>query len=525
MRGTSKTASQSRELLRSLKRYYSNAVSDPEKQDAINLFLGHFVPQHDKADVWELDSDYFLHCGVDWEKQNLTFTSESNLSLNPGPSQPQTHKNTAHKSGNLEFFPVPVISQAGGPEEPISSDQATKKDAGPSGWSLNFWFRSLKDTTAFQLPDAKGPLLDSFEEMLSINPIIEVRLHDGEMRRQKDGQGLAFQKTFARLLTQETATEQGSGALNVMEGDVLSGVPCTGCHSRSSSMKLKANSAIQVLRSPTKLTTMSDRPIRSTSKTSQEFRSLQNHSTFGMVETFPRPKSEMQVHRRTWFGGLGRRTNEGRNLERRSASASAAALRTLSTPAEVEKCGYHHLGQNSRSAITAGSDPVEEFWNEYWSITEQSLMTEFTLAEKVSKASNKREAVRLARASKSSPSQTHVGKLTAVNMFLDNLLDQYLDKSTTGRQTRLPDRLTEDVTRKTQAPFEGVKSDGDASHQTELDMRSNINQLLFCSATGPGDRVLEKWFLADKSAEEDYHRNLTWIKTLVEPTAFGPIEA
>ena len=48
----------------SIRRFYSNAYTDAEKQDAINLFLGNFVPQHGHAALWELDSDYFLHAGT-----------------------------------------------------------------------------------------------------------------------------------------------------------------------------------------------------------------------------------------------------------------------------------------------------------------------------------------------------------------------------------------------------------------------------------------------------------------------------
>ncbi|KAM3567327.1 hypothetical protein VYU27_010525, partial [Nannochloropsis oceanica] len=50
-----------RELLTTIRRYYSNAFTDQAKQDAMNLFLGHFIPaQHDTA-LWELENDYFLH--------------------------------------------------------------------------------------------------------------------------------------------------------------------------------------------------------------------------------------------------------------------------------------------------------------------------------------------------------------------------------------------------------------------------------------------------------------------------------
>ncbi|XP_073043906.1 phosphoinositide phosphatase SAC3-like isoform X1 [Primulina eburnea] len=56
-RGQWKAATESQEFLRTLQRYYNNAYMDAEKQNAINVFLGHFQPQPGKPDVWELDSD------------------------------------------------------------------------------------------------------------------------------------------------------------------------------------------------------------------------------------------------------------------------------------------------------------------------------------------------------------------------------------------------------------------------------------------------------------------------------------
>ncbi|KAK1403689.1 Phosphoinositide phosphatase SAC1 [Heracleum sosnowskyi] len=67
--GKWKATTQSRELIKSIKRYYSNAYTDGEKQDAINFmvywlcfrFLGYFKPQEGKPALWELDCDYYLH--------------------------------------------------------------------------------------------------------------------------------------------------------------------------------------------------------------------------------------------------------------------------------------------------------------------------------------------------------------------------------------------------------------------------------------------------------------------------------
>ncbi|CAA3013965.1 phosphoinositide phosphatase SAC3-like isoform X1 [Olea europaea subsp. europaea] len=62
-RGQWRAATQSQEFFRTLQRYYSNAYMDMEKQNAINVFLGHFQPQPGKADVWELDSDQHSNVG------------------------------------------------------------------------------------------------------------------------------------------------------------------------------------------------------------------------------------------------------------------------------------------------------------------------------------------------------------------------------------------------------------------------------------------------------------------------------
>ncbi|KAL9444911.1 hypothetical protein AB3S75_017991 [Citrus x aurantiifolia] len=62
-RGQWRAATQSQEFFRTLQRYYSNAYMDAEKQDAINVFLGHFQPQQDKPALWELDSDQHYSMG------------------------------------------------------------------------------------------------------------------------------------------------------------------------------------------------------------------------------------------------------------------------------------------------------------------------------------------------------------------------------------------------------------------------------------------------------------------------------
>lgn len=64
-RGQWRVATQTKEAIVSMRRFYNNAYTDDEKQDAINLFLGNFVPEAGQTDLWNLSSDYYLHGGGD----------------------------------------------------------------------------------------------------------------------------------------------------------------------------------------------------------------------------------------------------------------------------------------------------------------------------------------------------------------------------------------------------------------------------------------------------------------------------
>ncbi|KNA22662.1 hypothetical protein SOVF_031400 [Spinacia oleracea] len=55
-KGHWRAATQSQEFMRTVQRYLNNAYMDPEKQDAINLFLGHFQPEVSTPELWDLDS-------------------------------------------------------------------------------------------------------------------------------------------------------------------------------------------------------------------------------------------------------------------------------------------------------------------------------------------------------------------------------------------------------------------------------------------------------------------------------------
>ncbi|XP_048858205.1 polyphosphoinositide phosphatase isoform X1 [Brienomyrus brachyistius] len=51
----------SKDIMQTLSRYYSNAFSDADRQDAINLFLQVFQPSESCPHLWELPTDFYLH--------------------------------------------------------------------------------------------------------------------------------------------------------------------------------------------------------------------------------------------------------------------------------------------------------------------------------------------------------------------------------------------------------------------------------------------------------------------------------
>eukprot|EP01026_Neomeris_dumetosa_P025902 TRINITY_DN21231_c0_g1_i2.p1 TRINITY_DN21231_c0_g1~~TRINITY_DN21231_c0_g1_i2.p1 ORF type:complete len:842 (-),score=65.31 TRINITY_DN21231_c0_g1_i2:676-3201(-) len=46
-----------KDMFVSMRRYYSNTIVDPDKQDGIDLFLGNYVPQEDRPHIWEVEKE------------------------------------------------------------------------------------------------------------------------------------------------------------------------------------------------------------------------------------------------------------------------------------------------------------------------------------------------------------------------------------------------------------------------------------------------------------------------------------
>ncbi|KAI7731096.1 hypothetical protein M8C21_028101 [Ambrosia artemisiifolia] len=107
-RGQWKAATQSQEFFRTLQRYYNNAYMDAEKQNAIDVFLGHFQPQEGRPEVWELDSDQHLsvyrngQSMVDEDWRSLHKKSLSDGNIIRGSKSPAAATTTSSSSSNIE---------------------------------------------------------------------------------------------------------------------------------------------------------------------------------------------------------------------------------------------------------------------------------------------------------------------------------------------------------------------------------------------------------------------------------------
>ncbi|AOA60652.1 Phosphatidylinositol 3,5-bisphosphate (PtdIns[3,5]P) phosphatase [Komagataella phaffii CBS 7435] len=54
-------SSHSRDMIESIKRFYSNSFMDAQRQEAINLFLGNYIWEKGVPVLWNLDTDFYLH--------------------------------------------------------------------------------------------------------------------------------------------------------------------------------------------------------------------------------------------------------------------------------------------------------------------------------------------------------------------------------------------------------------------------------------------------------------------------------
>ncbi|KAJ3312771.1 phosphatidylinositol-3,5-bisphosphate 5-phosphatase [Boothiomyces sp. JEL0838] len=124
--------SHSRDVIESIRRYYSNSFADAEKQDAMNLFLGNFQVQKETVDLWDLPTDYYLHNA---HPRNLPPVKSLNIGgvkkwLNPStkPSTPKKHDSvsssvTATISNTTPFNTETLVNKLLSPSVTIGEEK------------------------------------------------------------------------------------------------------------------------------------------------------------------------------------------------------------------------------------------------------------------------------------------------------------------------------------------------------------------------------------------------------------------
>lgn len=135
-KGEWEATTQSRDLVTSIRRFYSNTYTDAEKQDAINLFLGNFVPRPNQPHLWELDTDYYLHT-VSWRHMALTQFDHIPMARLPQPhdhlqghEQMQVYAN--RRVGQVEMAKLPTSSTIGDADQ-VSLVASASGDDGEDG--------------------------------------------------------------------------------------------------------------------------------------------------------------------------------------------------------------------------------------------------------------------------------------------------------------------------------------------------------------------------------------------------------
>jgi len=153
----------SRELLTSVRRFYSATVTDAEKQDAINLFLGHFVPRRGRPQLWELDSDVWMHTltgarlsgaadGGDWAAQEEEGASK---------------RIAARRRVGADETPA----------EPPAAGDAAPPPSPPQGLSWQAWERRRSPFGRRQASEPATPGLASFDSWGEASEAPPVRIY------------------------------------------------------------------------------------------------------------------------------------------------------------------------------------------------------------------------------------------------------------------------------------------------------------------------------------------------------------
>ena len=102
-RKSSPWTTHTRDILNTVARYYSNSFTDAEKQAAINVFLGIFVPHDGEPDLWSLESDYFLHFKEVMERHALPRPHYINWAQVPGTPSKKERERGGGRGGDDDY--------------------------------------------------------------------------------------------------------------------------------------------------------------------------------------------------------------------------------------------------------------------------------------------------------------------------------------------------------------------------------------------------------------------------------------
>ncbi|KAL3598565.1 hypothetical protein D5086_006483 [Populus alba] len=175
-RGQWKAATQSQEFFRTLQRYYSNAYMDAEKQDAINVFLGHFQPQQGKPALWELDSDQ--HCDAGRRGPDLVENARSFIkrSLSDGNLRCE---NESPVAANIGGYSKPLSEKEGGVDNGLSDSNpeisTCESDVSYSRYTPSMPCRKLfKDVEEYQCFDSNHICYDEHGDACSCSNFLDM---------------------------------------------------------------------------------------------------------------------------------------------------------------------------------------------------------------------------------------------------------------------------------------------------------------------------------------------------------------
>lgn len=187
--GKWKATTQSQEFLKSIRRYYSNTITDGEKQDAMNLFLGHFQPQEGKPALWELETDYYLHAGGQGEESFFDHKLTRMTDKKPSVDSQKPRNNKLHSASPFEedFHRLKLTS--------FDKLQATVGSAksvrmyGDSGFKRSTVTGVASDAAEVQLKSPNWlygqPRLEDDD---SAKPVAKTRLAEGQATEGKNEQ-------------------------------------------------------------------------------------------------------------------------------------------------------------------------------------------------------------------------------------------------------------------------------------------------------------------------------------------------